>query len=263
MTTLPTRESLSTTDTKDGSGRAAHGVPQHERAETLVSAASVGRLTSERRERVRAEVVAGIPWWYVPWGHLAGTTGIGFVVLAVSAAQLLGSARPVATDWLVVPAVLVFANFFEWLVHKHVLHVRRWPAQAIYDQHTPMHHMVYVEEDMALRSTKEFRLVLIPAAGVLGIVAAVSPIAVALGVLWSGPAGWLCLVTASLYMVAYELLHLSYHAPEDSFVGRRRFLHVLRAHHARHHDPRRMQKWNFNVTVPLFDWILRTIAPRR
>ncbi|MDB4946835.1 MAG: Sterol desaturase [Labilithrix sp.] len=228
----------------------------------LVADARKGHLTEERRERVRARVLREIPWWYSPWGHLAATTGIGLTVLVVSVVQLakLG-ARP--SDWLVVPAELLLSNFFEWLVHKDVLHKRRWPFEVIYDKHTPMHHIMYVEEDMALRSTKEFRLVLIPAAGVLGIVLAATPLAIAISRLWSSSAGWLFLVTASLYMVTYEVLHLCYHAPSASFIGRLGFIRVMRAHHAHHHDPRLMQRWNFNVTVPLFDWVLRTVAPPR
>jgi hypothetical protein len=232
-------------------------------AEDLVREAGGGRLTEERRERVRARIRDEIPWWYSAWGHLAGTTGIGVAVLALSALRL-SRLRLVWTDALVVPFVLVAANVFEWCVHKHVLHRRsRWlaPLQEIYDKHTPMHHMVYVEEDMALRSTKEFRLVLIPAAGVLGIVLATTPAALGVGHLWSACAGWLFLVTASLYMVSYEVLHLCYHAPSQSLIGRLAVLRVLRAHHARHHDPRLMQAWNFNVTVPLCDWLLGTIAP--
>lgn len=236
----------------------------------LVKEAGAGKLTEERRERVRQKATAEIPWWYLPWGHLAATTGIGLTVLVVSTVELvrlaqLGRSAHV-TDWLVVPGVLLLANFFEWRVHKKVLHRRsRWfpPMQTIYDKHTPMHHMIYVEEDMALRSSKEFRLVLIPAAGVAGIVLTASPIALAIGRLWSAPAGWLFLLTASLYMVTYEVLHLCYHAPSESFIGRLAFIKVMRAHHAKHHDPRLMQKWNFNVTLPLFDWLMGTIAPKR
>jgi hypothetical protein len=156
----------------------------------------------------------------------------------------------------------LLANFFEWLVHKDVLHKRRWPWEVIYDKHTPMHHMIYVEDDMALRSAAEFRLVLIPAAGVLGIVLTAAPFAIGIARVWSAPAGWLFLLTTSLFMVTYEVLHLCYHAPKDSFIGRRRFIRALRAHHAKHHDPRYMQKWNFNVTIPLFDWIMGTVAPK-
>ncbi|MBX3188318.1 MAG: sterol desaturase family protein [Labilithrix sp.] len=228
----------------------------------LVKEAGSGGLTEARRDAVRAQSIAEIPWWYSAWGHLAATTGIGLAVLAVSTYQL-SKLSTRATDWIVVPLVLLLSNFYEWRVHKHVLHRRRWPFEVIYDKHTPMHHMIYVEDDMALRSTKEFRLVLIPAAGVLGIVLAAAPVAFGVGRLWSASAGWLFLVTASLYMVTYEVLHLCYHAPKDSLIGRQRFIAVMRAHHAKHHDPRLMQKWNFNVTIPLFDWIMGTIAPKK
>ncbi len=232
--------------------------PARDRA--LVRDAEARGLTAERRDRVRQAAIADIPWWYSPWGHLAATTGIGLAVLVVSTSRLV--TLPVRwTDWLVVPLVCVFANFFEWHVHKHVLHKRRWPVEVIYDKHTPMHHMVYVENDMALRDPKEMRLVLIPAMGVLGIVVTAAPIAFVLAHLWSAAAGWLLLLTASLFMVTYELLHLAYHAPATSFVGRLGLVRRLRAHHARHHDPRLMQRYNFNVTVPLFDWIMGTMAP--
>jgi hypothetical protein len=227
----------------------------------LVKDASVGRLTLERRDRVRAQALAEIPWWYSAYGHLAATTGIGLVVL-VASTWFLAHAHVRWTDVLVVPIVILLANFFEWRVHKHVLHRRFWPFEVIYDKHTPMHHMIYVEEDMALRSKQEFRLVLIPAAGVLGIVLAAAPLAIAISKLWSASAGWLFLLTASLFMVSYEVLHLCYHAPADRFIGRRPLIKVLRAHHAKHHDPRYMQRYNFNVTVPLFDWIMGTMAPK-
>jgi hypothetical protein len=224
----------------------------------LVADARHHGLTEARRNAVRTRALAEIPWWYVPWAHLAATTGIGLTVLVVSVVRLRGVHW---TDLLVIPPVILFSNFYEWLVHKDFLHRRRWPFEVVYDKHTPMHHMVYVEDDMALRSVREFRLVLIPAAGVLGIVLAAAPVAVVVARFWSPAAGWLFLLSASLFMVSYELLHLAYHAPKDSFVGRLRLIAVLRAHHARHHDPRLMQRYNFNVTVPLFDWIMGTMAP--
>jgi hypothetical protein len=212
---------------------------------------------------VRQAGLASIPRWYSPWGHLAATTGVGLLTLALSIWQLRATSvilRP--TDWLAVPVTFLFANFFEWRVHKHVLHRRRPPLSLVYDRHTPMHHVVFVEDDMALRSAKEFRLVLMPAFGIAGVVLATAPFALAVAHLWSAGAGWLLLVTASLYLVSYEVLHLCYHAPATSFVGRLRVIRALRAHHARHHDPTLMQRWNFNVTVPLFDAIMGTLAPR-
>jgi hypothetical protein len=263
MASLPTTKARA--ESYEGPSFGAAGPQRAERRideKALVSDARAGRLTPERRDRVRQASLGEIPWWYSPWGHLASTTGIGLATLAVSAYELHAQATPLRwSDFLVIPCVFLLANFFEWRVHKHVLHRRRWPFQVIYDKHTPMHHMIYVEEDMTLRSTQEFRLVLMPAMGVLGVVLATAPIAVGVAYLWSSAAGWLFLVSSSAYMVIYEVLHLCYHARADSFVGRLAFIPKLRAHHAKHHDPRYMQRYNFNVNVPLFDWIMGTMAP--
>ncbi len=213
--------------------------------------------TAAARERARDKLMARIPRWYNPWVHLAATTGIGVATLAIGVWHL-GPVRPI--QLLVIPAVFLVANGYEWFAHKHVLHRRRWPFQVIYDRHTPEHHAVYMTSDMAIRDTREFRLVLIPAMGILGVVVATAPLAFAVRLALGANCGWLFLVTAALYMVLYELSHLSYHLPETTWIGRRKLIRVLREHHARHHDPRLMQKWNFNVTIPLFDWLNGTIA---
>lgn len=35
----------------------------------------------------------------------------------------------------------------------------------------------------------------------------------------------------------------------------------LRTHHTRHHELARMEKGNFNVSFPLWDWLLGTMLP--
>ena len=211
--------------------------------------------TDAARDKLRSKEMAAIPAWYSPWAHLAGTTGVGLIVLVLA----LWNLRDVrGWEWLTIPLVFLFANAFEWRVHKYVLHRKMWPLAEIYNKHTPMHHGVYVPGDMEIRSTKEFRLVLIPASGVLAIVLSTAPLAAGLGHFLAPNVGWLFLVTAGLYMVTYELTHLSFHLAEDGFVGRRKIIQLLRQHHTRHHEPRLMQNWNFNVTIPLFDWVLGT-----
>lgn len=209
------------------------------------------------RDRVRAEEVGKIPGWYRPWAHLLGTTGTGAVVLGLGVANVH---TPRALDWLVVPITFIIANAFEWLVHKEVLHKRRPFLGELFQRHTPVHHKVYVQGDMPMRSQKELRLVLIPAIGVAGAVLFMIPWAVALARLVGPNAGWLFLTTGGLYMVTYELSHLSYHLPDTHAVYKLPFLRALRQHHERHHHPRLMQRCNFNVTVPLFDWLLGTMA---
>src|SRR3954451_21230843 len=107
MATLP-QETRATDTGYDGPSFGAAPASREGRRtdeKALVKEASAGRLTEERRERVRAAATAEIPWWYAPWGHLAATTGIGLVVLAVSTVQLLRLGTTHFTDWLVVPGV--------------------------------------------------------------------------------------------------------------------------------------------------------------
>lgn len=206
-------------------------------------------------EAVRKRLLDAIPSSYSPLMHLAGTTGVGLAALGVS---VLGMSALKPIELLVVPATLLVANGFEWRVHKHVLHRKFWPFEEIYQKHTPEHHMVYHEHTMAMREMREYKLVLIPALGVFGIVLATAPMAGLVGAALGSNAGFLFLATASTYMVSYELLHLAYHLPEDHPIGKSPLIAFLRKHHAKHHDPRLMQKFNFNVTVPLFDLIMGT-----
>jgi hypothetical protein len=212
----------------------------------------------DRRNALRAEACAAMPWWYNPWAHLAfpSAVGLGMIALAIA---LLRDLRPV--ELLTVPIVFVLVNLNEWHVHRNILHRRFWPLEQLFWRHTPEHHVIYVCDDMAMRSTQEFRLVLIPSYGIVAIFVTALPITIALAMLVSRNVACLWVATTMGYVVAYEWLHLSYHLPADSRIGRSALIRVLRRHHAWHHTPELMQHWNFNVTVPLADWILRTIHP--
>ena len=158
-----------------------------------------------------------MPWWYNPWAHLAfpSAVGLGAIALAVS---LLEDLRPV--ELLTVPIVLLLVNLNEWHVHRNILHRRYWPLEVLFWRHTPEHHVIYVCDDMAMRSTQEFRLVLIPSYGIIAIFVTALPITIALAMLVSRNVACLWVATTMGYVVAYEWLHLSYHLPADSRIGR-------------------------------------------
>jgi hypothetical protein len=142
------------------------------------------------------------------------------------------------------------------------MHRRRFPLHVLFDRHTPEHHRIYRYDSMAIQSARELRLVLIPAAGVLGMVMLAAPVALLTGLLLSWNVGWLFLATTGVYVLGYELSHLAYHLPEASPVYRVPLLRALREHHARHHIPNLMQSWNFNVTIPIGDLLFGTFARR-
>jgi hypothetical protein len=207
-----------------------------------------------RRDALRADLVAQIPRWYSPWGHLAFPSLVGVGSIAASIALL----RDVT--WLqlaFVPLVLALLNVNEWHIHRNILHRRSWPLQVLFWRHTPEHHVIFVRDDMTMRSRQEFRLVLIPFYGILAIFLTALPITIGLA-LWSPNLACLWVASTMGYTVAYEWLHLAYHLPADSAVGRSPLIRRLRHHHAVHHTPELMQRWNFNVTIPFADWLLGT-----
>ncbi len=215
-------------------------------------------LPPDRREAVRAKALAETPSWYNPWAHLAFPSLVGIGMIVGSLALLRNPGWPevgfAVFIWLL-------SNATEWRIHKHILHRRSWPLQVLFDRHTPEHHAIYLRDDMAMRSTREFRLVLIPSYGIIAIFVTTFPVPLALWLAGLPNFALIYVATSMAYVVSYEWLHLSYHLPADSRIGRLGLIRVLRRHHARHNTPELMQKWNFNVTVPLWDWVMRTTYP--
>lgn len=213
-------------------------------------------LSLERRDELRAKLVARIPRWYSPYLHLIvpSLIGLGLITTAI---LLLQHVR--AWELALLPAFFLISNATEWRVHRDVLHKRQWFAPVLYDRHAPEHHMVFITDDMAIRSPREFRLVLVPAYGVVLLFAGTLPIATVLWLVGLPNVGLLFVAQAMLYTVTYEWLHLSYHLPADSRIGKSWLIRVLRRHHATHHNPELMQKWNFNVSLPLWDFLRGTI----
>src|SRR5581483_5475514 len=106
---------------------------------------------------------------------------------------------------------LLVSNATEWRVHRDLLHKRTRFFEVLFDRHTPEHHAIYVGDDMAIRSTKEFRLVLIPAFGIVAVFLATSPITAALWFAKQTNLAALFVMATMFYVVSYEWLHLSYH----------------------------------------------------
>ena len=208
-------------------------------------------------EEFRRKLVARIPWWYVPWVHLLGPSALGIAIVALAVSQLRA---PRAWELAAAAVFLVGANFAEWGLHKRVLHHRVPLLGFAFVRHTPQHHGAFDGASLAIHDARELKLVLLPAFGVLAMFAAAVPPGLALSALVSPNVGALWVAAIVAYVLAYEWFHLSYHLPEESWIGRRALVRVLRRHHALHHTPALMQRANFNVTVPLWDWLLGTLA---
>jgi hypothetical protein len=211
-----------------------------------------------RRLQRRANAVAGISRLYNPWAHLGCS-----VLLATGAGSLaLSQLRAVEfLEWCTVPAVFLLANAIEWMLHCHFMHHRRWLGSSTYRRHA-LHHALFVAEDMAIGCFRELRFVLIHPIDLMTLAAIMLTLSGAIGLCVSNNCGWLSLLTCAACLAFYELTHLLCHYPPDSVMGRLAQVPQLRRFHARHHRPESMAGFNFNVTVPIFDWIFRTLLRR-
>ncbi len=221
-------------------------------------------MTQASREDLRRELLSRIPRWYSPWLHLAIPAVSGLAIVAFALGRIHGLR---AWQLALVPLFVVVGNAVEWHAHRDLLHRRTWPLEILYVRHTPQHHAIYVSDDMHIREWRELRFVLLPAYGVVGLVAFTSPVTAALWLAGQPNVAALWVTTVVLYILTYEWFHLAYHMPADGFVGRWSVTKWLRRHHQRHHHPPLMQRWNFNVTLPLWDLVRGTVwrapAPAR
>jgi hypothetical protein len=209
------------------------------------------------REAFRAAKLGKLSARYSPAAHLIGETA-AYVAVVASALAALDGWR--FRDLWAAPAAFVIANVFEWALHRFVMHERR-PPRFIYEAHTQTHHRIYRHHDMPLRSWRELPFVLFGARTLIGVIAMAFMNAATVWWLIGRNAGLVFLAAEASYVLLYELLHLSFHLPAGHPVRRLPIVRWLDERHRRHHDPRLMRSYNFNVTFPLADALFRTSAP--
>ena len=207
-------------------------------------------------ERQRAAILARLPGWYSPVAHLALPSAFGLACLIFAAAHI--HALRLVELWTI-PITLLAAFGFEWRVHKDLLHKRMPGLELLYDRHERSHHIVFTADDMAMRSRREMALVLMPWFAIVLVTLVLAPVALLVGWLVSRNCGLLVLATGVAFFVSYEWLHLAYHLPAGHPISRLWLVRRLGTFHRIHHDPPNMRRWNFNVTVPLFDVLHRSL----
>ncbi len=213
-------------------------------------------MTRDARAELRAHLLARIPRWYSPLLHVLAPAVGGLAVIAFAVTRIHGLR---AWELAFVPAFFVVANAIEWHAHRDLLHRRTWPLEVLYQRHTPQHHAIYVAEDMFIREWRELKFVLLPAWSILTIPVVASPPAILFWIAGLPNVAALWIASAVGYLLVYEWFHLAYHLPAEGAIGRLRVTAWLRRHHQRHHSPHLMQRWNFNVTIPIWDLVRGTV----
>jgi len=155
----------------------------------------------------------------------------------------------------------IFASFFEWALHRYVMHRPVGRFRYAFRAHTLIHHHTF-KADQSYHLINEKDKETIPMAwwnGPVLIVVGLTPIAIVAYALHEWAIIAAAFVVFSTYYGAYEYMHWCMHLPKARRVERSWLFRRLNGHHLLHH--RYMHK-NFNVVMPLADLCLGTLLLR-
>ncbi|MEM6991742.1 MAG: sterol desaturase family protein [Myxococcota bacterium] len=207
----------------------------------------------ERRALYRSELA---PHGYRGGLHIAYTIALGLSLTAGAWSQVQ---RWTAAAQLGLAGGVLASMCVIYFAHRFPMH--HASGRAAYDLHTRCHHMLFDRDHLEIRSLADIGMVMLPKFGTLVLCVVVFPLIAAPLTLVSWDATFAFLGCVQLYFLAYELVHLAAHAPDQSRVHRTPGLGFLTRHHRRHHDWRVMHSKNFAMVLPLFDYLFGTAAP--
>jgi hypothetical protein len=155
----------------------------------------------------------------------------------------------------------VYASFFEWTLHRFVMHRPLGSFRYPFESHAIVHHKVFrADESYHLINPHDAKT--IPMAwwnGPVLVLVAMVPFAVAAWSMGHWGFYWGALSACAGYYGTYEYIHWCMHLPKKRHVERSGIFFRLNGHHLLHH--RYMHK-NFNVVMPLADLLLGTLLLR-
>lgn len=158
-------------------------------------------------------------------------------------------------------AGIVWASFFEWALHRFVMHRPVGPFRYPFERHTLVHHRVFrADATYHLSDPRDKKT--IPMAwwnGPALVAVCALPFLAAAAVVGQWGLAWGTVAAFASYYAAYEYLHWCMHQPRQRIVERSGLFFRLNGHHLLHH---RYQHKNFNVVLPLADLCLGTLLRR-
>ena len=155
----------------------------------------------------------------------------------------------------------VYASFFEWTLHRYIMHRPFAGFTYPFETHALVHHRIF-KADHTYHLINDRDKETIPMAWWNGpVLVLVSALPFAGVSWWLGHWGLMAgaAVACAAYYGVYEYMHWCMHLPKRRNVERSGIFFRLNGHHLLHH--RYMGK-NFNVVLPLADLCLGTLLVR-
>lgn len=211
---------------------------------------------SHDTQAFRARYRAGIHPRYNPWLHGGFVLAFGIAVLWLCWREVTQVRPP---EWLALPLALLFMNAGIYVVHRHLGHHKHGFSRLFYQRHSGDHHSFFANGLMDYDSARDWRVILFPAwLIVLFSLAFVLPAWAVLSLFNANVAGLFAGGMVTGYLL-YEIFHACEHLPARHPLARLPWLRQMRHLHALHHRRDLMQARNFNIVLPLTDWLCGTL----
>ena len=156
---------------------------------------------------------------------------------------------------------VVYASFFEWTLHRYVMHRPVGKFDYAFQAHAVVHHQIF-KADQTYHLINEKDKHTIPMAWWNGpVLVLLTQVPFLIWSLVSGHWGIVIgsLISCSAYYGVYEYIHWCMHLPKKRNIERSGIYFRLNGHHLLHH---RYMHRNFNVVLPLADLCLGTLLLR-
>jgi len=165
-----------------------------------------------------------------------------------------------------------YASIFEWFFHRYVMHRPVWGFQYPFRAHALTHHRIFKAddtyhfqerhheaEDKAKIRMAWWNIPFIVLMGITPFVLAALPL-----IFFGWWAGSIAISATGLalslgYYIAYEYTHWCMHLPKSRRIEFWWAFRKLNGHHLLHH---RFPSKNFNVVLPMADWLFGTLLLR-
>jgi hypothetical protein len=212
---------------------------------------------SDRQRAYRVNYRQRVAGWYNGFLHIAIIYIIGFTALYIYLSNL---SHVTPLEWLTIPLTFLFCNFFEWWIHRFVMHrpSKNPLFRAIYNRHTLMHHQFFTEQEMRFSDHMDYRVTFFPPYALATFTLMSIPGAIVLGWFVTPNVGWLFITTTTSMYLIYEFMHFCCHVDDNWFVRNMPFVNTIRRHHTAHHNQSIMMERNMNLTFPIMDWVFGT-----
>jgi hypothetical protein len=153
-----------------------------------------------------------------------------------------------------------YSSFFEWYVHRYLMHVKRpFPLSEAFRGHTLVHHQIY-KWDASFEAAGPGRPphVALRWYAFPVMIAGHAPLFWLFQYLTGIPhLMWAMLGGCTLYFTGYEYTHYLMHVPKGHYVERYRWFRFIKEHHRLHH---KYMMRNLNVFIPLADVCFGTLV---